>query len=86
MNNKIEYPERKTTASLESPETFSGLSGRSYSGPILVTINQAKEITGLSYNALRQMCLKNEIVHLRVGKKFMIHLEKLLAKINNGEA
>ena len=50
--------------------------------PRMITIFEASKRTGLSYNALRDKCIKNEIVHIRVGRKYMINAEKLEQYLN----
>lgn len=50
--------------------------------PKMITINEAKEMTGLSYDALRKMCIHNKIVHIRVGTKYYINTEKLVEYLN----
>lgn len=50
--------------------------------PWMITLKQAAEKTGLSYNFLRQMCLKGEIAHVRAGSKFLINSEKLAEYLN----
>lgn len=52
--------------------------------PTMVTIRKAAELTGLSYNYLRQLCLSNKIIHVRAGSKYLINLEKLVDYLNNG--
>lgn len=85
MANKIEYPERVFDASVKTSDILSDISGNALRSPTMVSLNEAKAITGLSYEALRQMCISGEIVHIRVGAKYLINLEKLIAKLN-GEA
>lgn len=85
MRNIIETPEMEINRNMETPEMFSGTSRQSFDVPTMVSINEAKRITGLSYGSLRRMCLNNEIAHIRVGAKYLINLEKLIAKLN-GEA
>ena len=80
--NRIEYPEMKINQDIHHPEMFSGPAAHSFDVPTMVTINEAKAITGLSYGSLRRMCLNNEIVHIRVGAKYLINLERLIAKLN----
>ena len=53
--------------------------------PRMETLQQAAVESGLTYNCLRQMCLKGEIVHIRVGKKIMVNMDKL-EKYLNGES
>lgn len=79
--NSIEYTE-KIAANAETPEMIHGASGRMSQPPTMVTIAEASEITHLSYYSLRRMCLENTIVHIRVGTKFLINLEKLIEYLN----
>ena len=53
--------------------------------PTMLTINQAKEATGLSYEHLRQLCLQNQIVHIKAGNKYLINAEKLRDYLNGEE-
>lgn len=50
--------------------------------PVMKTIKQASQETGLSYNCLRQLCINNQIVHIRVGSKFMINMDRLKDFLN----
>ena len=50
--------------------------------PTMVSIREAAEKTGLSYDYLRRGCIKNEIVHIRCGKKILINMEKLIKMMN----
>lgn len=52
--------------------------------PIMLTINQAVEKTGLSYDYLRKLCLQGKIAFVKVGSKYLINQEKL-ALFLNGE-
>lgn len=45
---------------------------------MMLTIKEASELTGLSYNAIRQMCIKGEIPFIKAGSKYLINKEKLL--------
>ena len=80
----IEFPEQKITAEIETPEMLSGIPDRSTQPkpPKMVSLKEASAITGLSYSALRKLCLKGEIVHIRVGTKFLINLDRLIDKLN----
>lgn len=51
---------------------------------MMVGLREAAEYTGLTYNCIRRLCLKNEIVHIRSGKKFYVNLPKLLEYLNHG--
>lgn len=50
--------------------------------PRMKTIREASIECGLSYNCLRQLCLNNQIVHIRVGTKFLINMDKLKDFLN----
>lgn len=52
--------------------------------PEMITIREASKRTGLSYDAIRKMVLRGEIVHIKVGKKFLINAGKLAAYLNGG--
>lgn len=51
--------------------------------PRMIGLKQASQETGLSYNCLRQLCLKGEIAHVRAGTKFLINAEKLAEYLNS---
>lgn len=53
--------------------------------PEMVTIKQASERTGISYSAIRDMCKRNEIVHIMAGSKYLVNMGKL-NKYLNGKA
>lgn len=53
--------------------------------PQMVTIRQASERTGVSYDALRKMCLNNQIVYIKAGSKFLINFGKLVEYLNTGD-
>lgn len=53
--------------------------------PIMMTLKEASEYTGMSYDALRKLCLQNKLVHIRVGKKFLINRFKLEDYLNTGD-
>jgi hypothetical protein len=42
--------------------------------PIMLTINQAAaEVEGLTPWAVKQMCIKGTLPHIRAGKKYLIN-------------
>lgn len=53
--------------------------------PVMLTIGQAADKTGLSYDFLRKLCLQGEIAFVKVGSKYLINQEKLVDFLN-GEA
>lgn len=43
--------------------------------PRMVTLREAAKMTGLSYDCLRKLCLRNEIAHIRSGTKYMVNVK-----------
>ena len=56
-----------------------------YMVPTMLTINETSERTGISYFAIRQLCLQGKIVFIRSGKKYLINFEKFIEYLNDGE-
>lgn len=50
--------------------------------PVMLTIGQAADKTGLSYDFLRKLCLQGKISFVRVGSKYLINQEKLVSFLN----
>ena len=50
--------------------------------PVMLSLKDASSETGLSYDSLRKMCLSNTIVHIRVGTKFFVNMDKLIEFLN----
>ena len=50
--------------------------------PEMITLRTASARTGLSYDALRKMCLAGRIVHVRVGTKILINADRLVEFLN----
>lgn len=50
--------------------------------PRMVTIKQAAAETGLTYSAVRRLCLDNKIVYIKTGTKFLINLTKFIEYLN----
>ena len=53
--------------------------------PVMLTIDQAKEKTGLSYDFIRKLCLQGKIVYIKVGSKYLINQDALVRFLNDGE-
>lgn len=53
--------------------------------PTMITIREIADRTGVSYDAVRKLCLQGKIVHIRVGKKYLINFEKFCEYLNEGE-
>ena len=50
--------------------------------PVMKTIKEMVELTGLSYMHLRNLCLENKIVHIRAGKKYLINYDRFCDYLN----
>lgn len=53
--------------------------------PVMLTLDQAREKTGLSYDFLRKLCLQGKIVFIKAGSKYLINQERLVSYLNDGE-
>lgn len=53
--------------------------------PLMKTIKEMSELTGLSYSFLRKLCMQNEIVHIRTGKKYLINYDRFIDYLNGVE-
>lgn len=52
--------------------------------PKMLTIRETANLTGVSYDAIRKLCLQDKIVYIRAGKKYLINFEKFCEYLNNG--
>ena len=50
--------------------------------PRMLTIQQAADETGLSYNCIRRWCLEKRIVYRKSGSKYLINMGKLKDYLN----
>lgn len=50
--------------------------------PEMIPIKEASKRTGLSYECLRKMCLRGQIVHIRTGNKYLINWRRLCDFLN----
>lgn len=53
--------------------------------PTMVPIREASKQTGISYGALRRMCIDGEIVHIRIGSgrgKILVNMNRLAEYLN----
>ena len=54
--------------------------------PTMLTLRQAADATGLSYDHLRKLCLQKKIIFVRAGNKYLVNAEKLQEYLDSGEA
>ena len=52
--------------------------------PTMLPIKKAAELSGCSYDYIRKLCLNNQIVFVRAGRKFLINWEKFVEFLNEG--
>lgn len=53
--------------------------------PTMLTPRELAAQSGMSEFAIRRMIRQNEIVYIRVGKKFLVNAEKFKEKLNGGD-
>lgn len=53
--------------------------------PEMVTLREASQRTGISYDWLRKLCLQGRIVHIRAGSKYLVNFRKLIDYLNKGD-
>lgn len=53
--------------------------------PTMVTIKEASQQSGLSYDFVRRLCLQGKIAYIRAGTKYLINLERFIEFLNTGE-
>ena len=54
--------------------------------PIMLTIKETAERSGLPYSAIRKKCLCDEITYIKTGRKFLINWNRFLDYLNGREA
>lgn len=52
--------------------------------PEMLPLKDVSERTGLSYDCLRNMCLKGQVVYIRAGNKYLINWERFVDFLNGG--
>ena len=50
------------------------------------TIKDLSAETGVSYDAIRKKCLRNEIAYIKCGKKFLVKVDKFIDYLNGEQA
>ena len=57
----------------------------SFKIPTMLTIKEAADKTGVAAHFIRNLAIRNEIVHVRCGKKYLINLEKFIEYLNTSK-
>lgn len=50
----------------------------------MVTIKEASNLTGVSYDCIRKLCLQNKIVFIKAGCKYLINYDRFVEYLNAG--
>ncbi len=53
--------------------------------PVMLTINELVNITGLSYYAIRTMLRENKVKYIKVGTKYFVNWDSYIDYINKGD-
>lgn len=52
--------------------------------PKMMTLKQASGKTGISYNMIRNLCLRDEITYVKSGSKYLVNFGSLVDFLNGG--
>lgn len=52
--------------------------------PEMITIKETATRTGLSYEFIRKLCINNEIIHVRTGKRYLVNFNRFIDYLNEG--
>ena len=61
------------------------MSNTAYEVPIMLTIKETADRTGLSYDYIRKLCLQRKIVFVRTGKKYLVNYSQFIEYLNRGD-
>lgn len=50
--------------------------------PTMLPILKVSELTGVSYNCIRRLCLTKQITFVKTGTKYLINFEKFVSYLN----
>jgi excisionase family DNA binding protein len=53
--------------------------------PVMLTIKETSEKSGLPYSFIRNKCHNGEIVHIKTGRKFLVNWDRFLDFLNGRE-
>lgn len=54
--------------------------------PVMLTIKETSEKSGIPYSAIRKMCLCDEIVFIKTGRKFLVNWDRFVDYLNGKES
>ncbi len=50
--------------------------------PVMLTIKETSEKSGIPYSAIRKKCLCGEITYIKTGRKFLVNWNRFLDYLN----
>lgn len=50
--------------------------------PQMLTIRECSDRTNISYDAIRKLCIRGKIVHIRAGNKYLVNFGKFVEYLN----
>ena len=53
--------------------------------PLMKTVVQAAEMTGLATYQIRQLVLNNKVRYIKAGSKYLINIDSLIQYLNEGD-
>lgn len=54
--------------------------------PRMASLQEAHEVSGISYDGLRKLCRTGKIVYFRVGAKYMVNMDFLMDYYTTGRS
>ncbi len=51
----------------------------------MITIKRAADITGISYDYIRKLCLSGNLPHIRCGSKYLLNYDGFIAYVGKLE-
>ena len=53
--------------------------------PTMLPIKEVAQLTGLSYDHIRKLCLAGKVVHIKAGSKYLINIDRFIDYLNEGD-
>lgn len=52
--------------------------------PKMLPIKKVSEVTGVSYECIRRLCIQKKIVFIKSGNKYLINMDKFAEYLDSG--
>ena len=69
----------------ETQEVRSEVNSEAQALPIMLTLREASNVSGLSYEGLRRLCVEGKLVHVRIGRKIFVNQDKMKEYLSNSK-